>query len=160
MILWEWVKRMVEDFRRGPVRKPRTDYLREWERAQQGVYSGLANRGYFPVPLWIDAANQSYLSPLIGHGVPDLYLVRISAFHSDEAATSGNTVLEVAAHTGGPPTVLGTLTLLNGPAGFQLVTAEFKVAVDPLSLIIFARQTDGGHRQVFATAYFAQIPTR
>lgn len=132
---------------------------------------GLGNQGrpisetewkYFPVSLWVNAAGVASLDPLIGaQRIPRLYLVQISAFHSGEAVAGSDTILEVAYHDGGVPPQLGTLTIPTAVASYTEVTSTFQAPVtDSNNLIIFAVKTDGGHRQIFATAWFAQVPLR
>ncbi len=81
---------------------------------------------------------------------------------------TGNTVISVDAHNGGVPTPLGQLTLDSGLAAFTVANIIFTSDEHqdgvPITasenMVIMAVGTDGGHRNIFATAYFAQIPLR
>ena len=111
----------------------------------------------------------SHLDPLINPDfIARLFLVRIAAFHSGGGTVTGDTIISVDAHNGGVPTPLGQLTLDSGLAAFEVAniifTSENQEDGVPITasdnMVIMAVGTDGGHRNIFATAYFAQIPLR
>jgi len=149
-------------YRIGQPRKPVTNYMREVERSNQGALNLLANRSYFAVSLWVDLAGDSHLFPLVAPNIPQLYLVRIAAFHSDEAVAGGSTILRVSHETGVSfGDAIGSLNFPPTAPAFTSVSADLQAPVAEDSLIAGLKMiVDGGHRQIFATAYFAQIPTR
>lgn len=117
---------------------------------------------YIPMSLWVNGAGVSFLNPVTGPHISRLFVVRISAFHSGGAVAGGNTVIAVHDfNTGGAGgTALASLTIPTAVAAWTEVTEEFQVPVGLDNFLILSVATDGGHRQIFATAYLAQVPLR
>lgn len=120
---------------------------------------------YLTTTLHVNAGGASTFSPLIGPHISRLFVLRISACYGSGVIT-GDTVLTLADITGGVPTTLATLTIPMALATFTEVTQVYQVTpttqveIGPSNMVVLAVSTDGGHRDIFATAYAGQSPLR
>lgn len=115
---------------------------------------------YIPITLHVDGGGTSTFSPLVGPHISRLFVVRISAFYMS-GAPGGDTTIELQDFTGGVPVTLASLTLPAALATGTEATDTFQeVEIGPSVMAVLAVGTDGGHRDIFATAYAAQVPLR
>lgn len=115
---------------------------------------------YLTITLHVNAAGASTFSPLIGPHISRLFCIRISAVYMS-GAPGADTTLELQDFTGGVPVTLATLTLPAALAtGTEVTDTYQEVEIGPNVLAVLAVGTDGGHRDIFATAYAAQSPLR
>lgn len=115
---------------------------------------------YIPITLYVNGAGASTFSPLVGPHISRLFIVRISAFYASGAPGS-DTVISLQDFTSGGPVTLASLTLPAALATGTEITDTFQeVEIGPQVLAVLAVETDGGHRDIFATAYAGQSPLR
>lgn len=154
---------MVQRFEEGPVRIPNTDNRRELEMFLQGLAQTLRHRIRFPLGYHLTSTGVAHLAPLVfpaGMIEPTLKLVNIAGWHDGAAVAGGNTTLLLRNYTSGAPTTLATFTLATALASYTVTSTDYEVNIPDGARLTLAVGTDGGHRAIYASAWFSQIPRR
>lgn len=114
------------------------------------------------LPLYVNTAGTSFLTPMVFPRIPRLFVIRISATHTGNAVAGGNTTIAVHNFAGGVGNAIASLVMPTAMAAWAEATATYVDAEVPLDtgILMLTVATDGGHRQIWATAYLQQVPLR
>jgi hypothetical protein len=158
---------MVQRFEEGPTRIPNTDNKRELEMFLQDLAQTVRHRIRFPLNFCLTSGGAGTAAISIGNLIvpegiiePVIKLISISAWTNGATGAGGDTTIVLSNYTSGTPVTIATLTMPTALATYTIVSQDFEEDIPGDARLILTTGTDGGHRAIFATAWFSQIPRR